>query len=139
MVWRQIDGRWQNVKDSTSAPISSPNEVNKPNILIQSLSSPGMPQSLPVRPTIKKGGELEEVGGNDDPVVISPSVGLDYNKTTDFVSSKKLLNVAVIDKEPQDDEELSGNDTNLQIYSALKTTNPSRMYSLFHYKKMILI
>ena len=138
MVWRQIDGRWQNVKDSTSAPISSPNEVNKPTILIQSLSSPGMPQSLPVRPTIKKGGELEEVGGGDGPVVISPSVGLDYNKTTDFVSSKKLLNVAVIDDE-LDDEESSGNDTNLQIYSALKTTNPSRMYSLFHYKKMIPI
>ena len=110
MVWRQIDGRWQNVKDSSIA-LSSPNEVNKPNILIQSLSSPGMPQYLPVRPTIKKGGEPEEVGGGDDPVVISSSVGADYNKTTDFVS-KKLLD-AVKDMEPQhddDEEESSGGD-----------------------------
>ena len=126
MVWRQIDGRWQNVKDSTSAPISSPNEVNKPTILIQSLSSPGMPQCLPVRPTIKKGGELEEVGGGDGPVVISPSVGLDYNKTTDFVSSKKLLNVAVIDDELDEEEESTSNDSNLKIYSILITKNPSR-------------
>jgi len=107
MVWRQIDGRWQNVKDSTTAALSSPNEVNKPTILIQSLSSPGMPQSLPVRPTIKKGGELEEVGGRDEPVVISPSVGMDYNKSTDFVS-KNLL--AVKDEEAHDDDEESNDD-----------------------------
>jgi len=39
-------------------------------------------------------------------VVISPTVGINYNKTTDFVS-KKLLGVVIKDKEPQDDEELS--------------------------------
>jgi len=118
MVWRQIDGRWQNVKDS-EAPLSSPNEVNKPNILIQSLSSPGMPQSLPVRPTIKKGGELEEVGGADSPVVVSPSVSADYNKTTDFVSSKKLIDV-VKDMEAQEDEEGSSDIKPTNLFS---TTN----------------
>jgi len=124
MVWRQIDGRWQNVKDSTSAPLlSSPNEVNKPNILIQSLSSPGMPQSLPVRPTIKKGGELEEVGGADIPVVVSPSVGADYNKTTDF-ASKELLDVVKDDE--LDDEVSNGDDIKPQNLFSSNDDKPDR-------------
>ena len=124
MVWRQIDGRWQNVKDSSIA-LSSPNEVNKPTILIQSLSSPGMPQSLPVRPTIKKGGELEEVGGGDGPVVVSPSVGMDYNKSTDFVNSKKLLNV-VKDEEPQEDNEESSGDDIIKPQNLFNSTNDDK-------------